>query len=191
MDGRFVPNISFGIPVIEAIRSQSSLFLDLHLMIVEPEKWIQTFATIGVDSITVHQEATIHLHRTLEAIKAKGLKTGVAINPGTPVASLADVFELIDMVCLMSVNPGFGGQHFISHTYNKVLQVQKLKAEYNPACLIQIDGGVDHNNVEDLVNAGANVLVAGNSIFKQTNAAESFQFLDFIAQKTSSIPTNS
>ena len=187
MDGRFVPNISFGIPVIEAIRQQSDLFLDLHLMVVEPEKWISVFSSIGANSITIHQEACLHLHRTLESIKNEGIKTGVALNPATPVAVLADVIELIDVVCLMSVNPGFGGQHFISHTFKKVEQLKALIATNNSPCLIEIDGGVDDSNVEALVAAGGNVLVAGNSIFRNDNIATAFHNLKNLAH---GVPTN-
>lgn len=172
MDGEFVPNISFGIPVIEAIKKHAKKTLDVHLMIIRPERYITTFKNAGADILTVHYEACKHLHRTLQEIKAAGMKAGVALNPHTSVNVLEEVITDIDMVCIMSVNPGFGGQKFIEHTYDKV---RKLKALINKAgseTLIEIDGGVGTANYKKLVEAGADVLVAGSSVFAAKNPIE-------------------
>jgi len=172
MDGEFVPNISFGIPVIEAIKKHAKKTLDVHLMIIRPERYINTFKNAGADILTVHYEACPHLHRTLQEIKAAGMKAGVALNPHTSVNVLEEVITDIDMVCIMSVNPGFGGQKFIEHTYDKV---RKLKALINKAgseTLIEIDGGVGTANYKKLVEAGADVLVAGSSVFAAKNPIE-------------------
>ncbi|TPV35729.1 ribulose-phosphate 3-epimerase [Paucihalobacter ruber] len=166
MDGVFVPNISFGMPVLEAMARHTKKPLDVHLMIVDPDRYIQTFADLGSAILTVHYEACTHLHRTLQAIKAAGMKAGVALNPHTSVALLEDVINDIDLVCVMSVNPGFGGQSFIENTYQKVAQLKALIHKKQAATLIEIDGGVTSNNAQQLVKAGADVLVAGSFVFK-------------------------
>ncbi len=169
MDGVFVPNISFGMPVLEAISKHAKKTIDVHLMIVEPDRYIKTFASLGANILTVHYEACTHLHRTLQAIKAEGMKAGVAINPHTNVALLEDVINDIDLVCMMSVNPGFGGQSFIENTYAKIKKLKEIITRNNAATLIEIDGGVTDKNALQLVNAGADVLVAGNFVFKAEN----------------------
>jgi ribulose-phosphate 3-epimerase len=169
MDGVFVPNISFGMPVIKSMAKHTTKPLDVHLMIVEPDRYIQTFADLGADVLTVHAEACTHLHRSLQSIKAAGMKTGVALNPHTPVASLSQVIADIDLVCLMSVNPGFGGQSFIEATYEKVRELQTLIDENRSSTLIEIDGGVTDQNASKLVEAGADVLVAGSYLFSATD----------------------
>lgn len=166
MDGRFVPNISFGFPIMKAIQTCSTKLLDVHLMIVEPEKYIKQFANFGANIITVHYEACPHLHRTVQQIKDKECKAGVALNPHTNVAVLNDVLPMLDLVCLMSVNPGFGGQSFIKNTYNKIHQLKLMAQKLQPNLLIEIDGGVSLENAEQLLKAGANVLVAGSAVFK-------------------------
>jgi ribulose-phosphate 3-epimerase len=165
MDGVFVPNISFGMPVISAIKKHAKKTMDVHLMIVNPDQYISTFKNIGADILTVHYEACTHLHRTLQAIKAEGMKAGVALNPHTPVSVLEDVIKDIDMVCIMSVNPGFGGQSFIENTYKKVQQLKNLIDFTEADTLIEIDGGVTDKNANLLVEAGADVLVAGSYVF--------------------------
>jgi ribulose-phosphate 3-epimerase len=169
MDGRFVPNISFGFPVMKAVKKHAAKPLDVHLMIVEPEKYIKDFADAGAYSITVHYEVSPNLHRTVQAIKELGCKACVAINPHTPVAFLEDIIADLDMVLIMSVNPGFGAQKFIQHTYKKLADISVLKAKYNPGLLVEVDGGVDPSNARKLFDAGANVLVAGNSVFSATD----------------------
>ncbi len=169
MDGVFVPNISFGMPVLAAINKHAKKTIDVHLMIVDPDRYIETFKNLGADILTVHYEACTHLHRSLQAIKAAGMKAGVAINPHTNVALLEDVINDIDLVCIMSVNPGFGGQSFIENTYKKVQQLKEIIVKNNAATLIEIDGGVTDKNAADLVKAGADVLVAGSFVF---NAAD-------------------
>ncbi|RYY34727.1 MAG: ribulose-phosphate 3-epimerase [Sphingobacteriaceae bacterium] len=169
MDGVFVPNISFGFPVIKAVQQHATKPLDVHLMIVDPDRYLADFAKAGAANITVHYEACNHLHRTLQAIKGLGCKAGVALNPHTPVTVLEDIITDLDMVIIMSVNPGFGGQKFIANTYKKVKQLRLLAQYQNPNLLIEIDGGVDDSNVAQLVDAGANVLVAGNSVFSSAN----------------------
>lgn len=169
MDGRFVPNISFGFPVLEAVKKHAVKPLDVHLMIVEPEKYLADFCKAGANLLTVHYEACSHLHRTVFAIKELGMKAGVALNPHTPVALLQDIIANIDLVCLMSVNPGFGGQKFIAHTMVKIRQLRQIIQETQSAALIEIDGGVDAANCRALVKAGADVLVAGSSVFKSGN----------------------
>jgi ribulose-phosphate 3-epimerase len=166
MDGVFVPNISFGMPVLEAITKHAKKTIDVHLMIVDPDRYIKTFKNLGADILTVHYEACTHLHRTLQAIKAEGMKAGVALNPHTNVSLLEDVIKDIDMVCIMSVNPGFGGQSFIENTYKKVAQLKELIVRNNASTLIEIDGGVTNKNAAELVRAGADALVAGNYVFK-------------------------
>ena len=177
MDGVFVPNISFGMPVIKAMARHTKKILDVHLMIVDPDRYIQTFADLGADILTVHAEACTHLHRTVQAIKATGMKAGVALNPHTPVATLEDIISELDLVCVMSVNPGFGGQKFIENTYDKVQQLTKLIQQHNANVWIEIDGGVPSENAAQLVSAGANVLVAGSFVFSSQNPKETIQRL--------------
>ena len=169
MDGVFVPNISFGMPVIKSMAKHTSKPLDVHLMIVEPDRYIQTFADLGASVLTVHAEACTHLHRSLQSIKAKGMKAGVALNPHTPVASLSHIIADIDLVCLMSVNPGFGGQSFIEVTYEKIRELRTLIDENKANTLIEIDGGVTDQNASQLVAEGADVLVAGSYIFSASD----------------------
>lgn len=169
MDGVFVPNISFGMPVLDAINKHAKKTIDVHLMIVDPDRYIATFKKLGADVLTVHYEACTHLHRTLQAIKAEGMKAGVALNPHTNVALLEDVINDIDLVCIMSVNPGFGGQSFIEKTYDKVAQLAEIIRRNKAHTLIEIDGGVTNKNAKKLVDAGANVLVAGSYVFGAKN----------------------
>ena len=172
MDGVFVPNISFGMPVLEAITKHASKTIDVHLMIIDPDRYIQSFADLGANILTVHYEACNHLHRTLQAIKAAGMKAGVAINPHTNIDLLEDVINDIDLVCVMSVNPGFGGQSFIENTFDKVARLKKLIITKNASTLIEIDGGVTNKNAAQLVAVGADVLVAGNFVFKAENPTQ-------------------
>lgn len=165
MDGVFVPNISFGMPVLDAINKHAKKTIDVHLMIVDPDRYIATFKKLGADVLTVHYEACTHLHRTLQAIKAEGMKAGVALNPHTSVDLLEDVIQDIDLVCIMSVNPGFGGQSFIENTYAKVEKLKALINKKNTATIIEIDGGVTNKNAKQLVDAGADILVAGSYVF--------------------------
>ena len=166
MDGVFVPNISFGMPVLEAISKHAQKPLDVHLMIVDPDRYIRTFASLNASVLTVHYEACTHLHRTVQAIKAEGMKAGVALNPHTPVSVLEDIISDIDLVCIMSVTPGFGGQSFIENTFDKVSRLKKLIEQKNSDAMIEIDGGVTDKNAKQLSTAGADVLVAGNFVFK-------------------------
>lgn len=177
MDGVFVPNISFGMPVLKAINKHATKTIDVHLMIVDPDRYIQTFADLGANVLTVHYEACTHLHRTLQAIKAAGMKAGVALNPHTNINLLEDVIQDIDLVCIMSVNPGFGGQSFIENTYNKIKKLKALITEKGAATEIEIDGGVNDKNAKALVNAGADVLVAGSFVFKSENPTETIKNL--------------
>lgn len=172
MDGRFVPNISFGFPVIEAVRPFTKKPFDVHLMIVEPEKYLERFRDAGADILTVHFEACDHLHRTIHAIRELGMKAGVAINPHTPPGHLAYVLPDVDLVCVMSVNPGYGGQKFIPQTYEKVQALKHLIQETQSKALIEIDGGVTLDNAAQLLRAGADVLVAGNTVFSASDPAE-------------------
>ncbi|MDB9775200.1 ribulose-phosphate 3-epimerase [Vicingaceae bacterium] len=169
MDGVFVPNISFGLPVIKAIKKHATKTFDVHLMIVEPDKYIKDFKAAGADILTVHYEACPHLHRTIQAIKAEGMKAGVALNPHTPINLLEDIIQDIDLVCLMSVNPGFGGQSFIENTYDKIKALKALITKKNSSALIEIDGGVSDKNAAELVACGADVLVAGSYVFGSKN----------------------
>jgi ribulose-phosphate 3-epimerase len=169
MDGVFVPNISFGMPVMDAIARHAKKPLDVHLMIVDPDRYIQRFADLGADVLTVHVEACTHLHRTLQAIRAAGMKAGVALNPHTPVSSVSEVLEDLDLVCLMSVNPGFGGQKFIQRTYDKTRQLRAMMDAAGVEAHIEIDGGVNEQNASALYEAGATVLVAGSSTFNAEN----------------------
>ena len=165
MDGHFVPNISFGFPIIEQIRKKAEKPLDVHLMITEPDRYIERFKSAGADILTVHVETCNHLHRTVQSIKALGMKAGVSLNPHTPVSSLTDILNEIDMVLIMSVNPGFGGQKFIGNTYDKIRKLKNLILESGLQTLIEVDGGVDNTNAQKLVEAGTDVLVAGSFIF--------------------------
>ena len=169
MDGVFVPNISFGMPVIKSINMIAQKTMDIHLMIIEPDRYISNFKELGADILTVHLEACNHLHRTIHKIKEEGMIAGVAINPHTPVNSLNDVIKDIDLVCLMSVNPGFGGQSFIENTYNKITDLKKLIDKKESKAEIQIDGGVSTSNARKLIDCGADVLVAGSFVFKSDN----------------------
>lgn len=181
MDGIFVPNISFGMPVLQAIAKHAKKTIDVHLMIVDPDRYIKTFAELGSHVLTVHYEACTHLHRTLQAIKSEGMKAGVALNPHTNINVLEDTINDIDLVCLMSVNPGFGGQSFIENTYNKVEQLKALIQRKGASTLIEIDGGVTDKNAKTLTKAGADVLVAGSYVFKSNNQIETIKNLRAIA----------
>src|SRR5215207_10060226 len=166
MDGRFVPNISFGLPVIEQIRKAAKKPCDVHLMILEPERYAEAFKQAGADILSVHLEACTHLHRNIQQIKSLGMQAGVAINPHTPISLLADILGDIDLVCMMSVNPGFGGQKFIPHTLNKIRELRKMIDDNKLSVKIEIDGGVTLENAKTIIEAGADVLVAGNTVFK-------------------------
>ena len=180
MDGVFVPNISFGMPVLRDIAKHAKKTIDVHLMIVNPDQYIQTFADLGANILTVHYEACTHLHRTLQAIKAAGMKAGVALNPHTNIALLEDTIEDIDLVCLMSVNPGFGGQSFIENTYHKVASLKDLIEERGCDTKIEIDGGVTNKNAKQLAEAGADVLVAGSYVFKSDNPVATIKDLKML-----------
>lgn len=172
MDGVFVPNISFGMPVVKAVHKHAKKPLDVHLMIVDPDKYIKDFKACGAEVLTVHYEACTHLHRTLQAIRAEGMLAGVAINPHTPVSSLLDILGDVDLVLLMSVNPGFGGQSFIENTFAKLQQLKAMREERHLSFIIEIDGGINDSNAAKLVHAGADVLVAGNYVFASNNPLE-------------------
>lgn len=182
MDGVFVPNISFGFPVMKTLQAKATKPLDVHLMIVDPDRYTQAFADAGAHVLTVHAEACTHLHRSLSNIRNHNMKAGVAINPHTPVESLREVLYLCDLVCVMSVNPGFGGQSFIEHTYAKVKALKKMIVEAGTATLIEIDGGVSLSNAKALLDAGADVLVAGNTVFGSRNPSQTILDLSLIAQ---------
>lgn len=169
MDGRFVPNISYGLPVIEQIRKTTKKVCDVHLMILEPEKYAEAFKNAGADILTVHIEACVHLHRNLQQIKSLGMKAGVALNPHTPVSFLQDVIQDIDMVLIMSVNPGFGGQSFIPHTLEKLQQLRRMVDEKKLPTIIEVDGGITLDNAASIVQAGATALVAGSTVFKSAD----------------------
>ena len=177
MDGVFVPNISLGIPVIQAIKRHAQKPLDVHLMIVQPERYIKEFRDAGADHLSVHLEACTHLHRTLQEIRKQGMKAGVAINPHTSVSLLEDVLPLTDIVCMMSVNPGFGGQKFIEGTYKKIKDLKSLILKTGSSTLIEIDGGVDLKNAPLLLKSGADVLVAGNTVFSSEHPQETMALL--------------
>ncbi|MGB0896142.1 MAG: ribulose-phosphate 3-epimerase [Flavobacteriaceae bacterium] len=181
MDGVFVPNISFGMPVLQAISKHANKTIDTHLMIVDPDRYIQTFADLGTDVLTVHYEACTHLHRTLQAIKSAGMQAGVALNPHTNINVLEDTINDIDLVCIMSVNPGFGGQSFIENTYNKVKQLKALITRKGASTKIEIDGGVTDQNAKQLVEAGADVLVAGSFVFKSEDQKSTIKNLKQLA----------
>ena len=177
MDGVFVPNISFGMPVLRDIKKHAKKTLDVHLMIVNPDQYIETFASLGADILTVHYEACTHMHRTVQAIKATGMKAGIALNPHSSINLLKDIIRDIDLVCLMSVNPGFGGQSFIENTYNKIKELKELIQSSESSCQIEIDGGVTNKNAKKLVEAGANILVAGSYVFKSSNPSKTISKL--------------
>ena len=177
MDGRFVPNISFGFPVMKTIQQHAKKFVDVHLMIVEPEKYVEEFINMGADLVSVHYEACVHLHRTINLIQEKGAKAGVVLNPSTPVLMLEDIIADVDLVLLMSVNPGFGGQKFIENTYKKIAETKDLILSNNSTALIQIDGGVNLDNAAKLFEAGADVLVAGNAVFSSENPERTIELL--------------
>ena len=177
MDGVFVPNISFGMPVLRDIKKHAKKTLDVHLMIVNPDQYIETFASIGADILTIHYEACTHMHRTIQAIKSTGMKAGIALNPHSSVNQLKDIIKDIDLVCLMSVNPGFGGQSFIENTYNKIKELNELIQSSESSCQIEIDGGVTNENAKKLVEAGANILVAGSYVFKSSNPTDTISKL--------------
>ena len=177
MDGVFVPNISFGMPVLRDIKKHAKKTLDVHLMIVNPDQYIETFASLGADILTVHYEACTHIHRTIQAIKSTGMKAGIALNPHSSVNQLKDIIKDIDLVCLMSVNPGFGGQSFIENTYNKIKELKELIQSSESSCQIEIDGGVTNKNAKKLVEAGANILVAGSYVFKSSKPSKTISKL--------------
>lgn len=177
MDGVFVPNISFGFPVVKAVKKHAQKPLDVHLMITDPDRYLSEFKQAGADILTVHLEACTHLHRTISAIKELGMKAGVALNPHTPVTLLQDIIADIDLVCLMSVNPGFGGQKFIENTYHKVSALKELIGQKQSKALIEIDGGVNQDNAPKLIQAGADVLVAGNFVFGSSNPLQTIASL--------------
>ena len=180
MDGRFVPNITFGMPVIAQMKKKAKKTLDVHLMIVEPEKYFEDFAKAGADILSVHIEASNHLHRSLQVIKSLGMKAGVAINPHTPVSLLADTINDTDVVCMMSVNPGFGGQKVIANTLRKIQELKAIINERGASTLIEIDGGVTLNNAGELLRAGADVLVAGNTVFSSPDPIDTIKKLKAI-----------
>ncbi|MBH1959791.1 MAG: ribulose-phosphate 3-epimerase [Flavobacteriia bacterium] len=177
MDGRFVPNISFGFPVMKTVQQYAKKFVDVHLMIVEPEKYIEEFINMGADLVSVHYEACTHLHRTIGMIQDKGAKAGVVLNPSTPVLMLEDIIADVDLVLLMSVNPGFGGQKFIENTYKKIAETKDLILSNNSTALIEVDGGVNLENAAKLFDAGADVLVAGNAVFSSESPERTIELL--------------
>lgn len=189
MDGRFVPNISFGIPIIEHVRKATKKLCDVHLMILEPERYAEAFKAAGADVLSVHIEACTHLHRNIQQIKSLSMQAGVAINPHTPVSLLQDVLGDIDLVCIMSVNPGFGGQKFIPNTLNKIRELRRMIDDHKLDVKIEIDGGVTLENAKEIINAGADVLVAGNTVFKSKDPKETIAQLRNIGLHPASPPT--
>lgn len=185
MDGRFVPNLSYGMPIVEAAAKICNKILDVHLMIVQPEKYVEKFAELGAQCISVHIEACPHLHRNIQQIKSLGVKAGVALNPHTPIETLEDLIEDLDFVCLMSVNPGFGGQKFIYRTLDKVSRLKSMIRTRNAETLIEVDGGVGLQNAEALVKSGADILVAGSSVFQAKNPKETIRRLKMTLENTS------
>lgn len=180
MDGVFVPNISFGTPIMNVLKENAKKTLDVHLMIINPDDYLEKFSQLGADILTVHFEACPHLHRTVQKIKDLNLKAGVAINPHTPVSFLKSIISDIDLVCIMSVNPGFGGQSFIKNTFNKVKELRNLINDHNSNAIIEVDGGVNSNNAKKLIECGANVLVAGSFVFKSENPSNTISELSSI-----------
>ncbi|MFZ9743371.1 MAG: ribulose-phosphate 3-epimerase [Chitinophagaceae bacterium] len=177
MDGRFVPNISFGLPIISAVRKATTKICDVHLMIEEPEKFTQAFKDAGADILTVHVEACNHLHRNIQQIKSLGMKAGVAINPHTPLESIQEIIVDADLICVMSVNPGFGGQQFIESTLTKIERLKQMILSSNASTLIEVDGGVTLDNAKAIINAGADVLVAGNTVFNAAVPSDAIKML--------------
>ena len=177
MDGRFVPNISFGFPIMKTIKEHSKKINDVHLMIVEPEKYVEEFINQGADYVSVHYEACVHLHRTVKLIQSKGAKAGVVLNPSTPISVLEDIIKEVDLVLLMSVNPGFGGQKFIENTYNKIARLKELILSKDASALIQVDGGVNVENAPRLFDAGADCLVAGNAVFSSEDPMKTMELM--------------
>jgi ribulose-phosphate 3-epimerase len=177
MDGLFVPNISFGMPVVATIQKHAQKPLDVHLMIIDPDRYIETFQKLGAEVLTVHYEACNHLHRSIQKIKSCGMKAGVALNPHTPINHLRDIIQDVNLVCLMSVNPGFGGQSFIENTFIKTMELKQLIKENHSDCLIEIDGGVTNQNAAQLISNGADVLVAGSHVFKSDDPLEKIKTL--------------
>ena len=180
MDGVFVPNISFGTPIMKVLKKNAKKTLDVHLMIVNPDNYLESFAELGADILTVHYEACTHLHRTVQRVKDLKMKAGVAINPHTPITSLKSIIKEIDLVCIMSVNPGFGGQSFIEGTYSKIEELKSLIKEQSSKAIIEIDGGVNSENAKKLIDCGANALVAGSFVFKSKNPTETISELSFL-----------
>lgn len=177
MDGAFVPNITIGAPVVKALRDKSDKLFDVHLMVENPTRFIDDFVEAGSDLITIHYEAEVHIDRAIQYIKSKGVKVGLALNPGTPVSLIKDLIPQLDMVLIMSVNPGFGGQKFISYSIDKIKEVNELKKKFNPELMIQVDGGVGANNIGGIVEAGATVVVAGSAVFKDNKIEENIKLL--------------
>ncbi len=181
MDGVFVPNISFGPPVIKHIKKSANKPLDVHLMIIDPDRYFGVFKEVGAEIITVHYEACTHLHRSITSLKSMGIKAGVVLNPHSSVSLLENIIEEVDLVLLMSVNPGFGGQKFIENTYKKIHQLKEMIIKLNPQCLIEVDGGVDISNAQKLYKAGADVLVAGNSVFGSDDPMKAIDMMSYKA----------
>lgn len=177
MDGQFVPNITLGAPIVRALRNRTDKVFDVHLMVEEPSRFIEDFVAAGADIITIHYEAEVHIDRVIQLIKSKGVKVGIALNPGTPTSLVKDLIKEIDMVLIMSVNPGFGGQKFISYSLDKIKEINELKNKYNKELLIQVDGGVGNENISEVVNAGATVVVAGSAVFKDNKVEENIKKL--------------
>lgn len=177
MDGMFVPNISFGVPIMKSVRKLTNMPFDVHLMIEEPGRYVEQFAKAGADIITVHYEADRHVDRTINYIKSLGVKAAVALNPGTPVSLIKDLISSLDMVLIMSVNPGFGGQKYINYSLDKIKEVKALSEKYNPNLLIEVDGGINKDNIKEVVEAGANVIVAGSSVFKNGEVEKNIKLL--------------
>ena len=182
MDGSFVPNISFGMPVIKSIRSHTDRIFDVHLMIEEPQRDVKEFRAAGADILTVHAEATRHLDRTINAVREEGMRVGVALNPATPVSTISNVLPIVDMVLLMSVNPGFGGQHYISYVTDKIMELRQMSDILNPSLDIEVDGGINTENVGTILEAGANVIVAGSSVFTGDPEKNIKQFLNIFSE---------
>ena len=177
MDGAFVPNITIGAPVVKALRDKSDKVFDVHLMVQNPTRFIDDFVDAGSDLITIHYESEVHIDRAIQYIKSKGVKAGLALNPGTPVCLIKDLIPQLDMVLIMSVNPGFGGQKFIDYSLEKIREVNELKEKYNKDLMIQVDGGVGANNIKEIVKAGATVVVAGSAVFKDDKVEENIKLL--------------
>lgn len=177
MDGAFVPNITIGAPVVKALRDKSDKVFDVHLMVENPTRFIDDFVEAGSDLITIHYESEVHIDRAIQYVKSKGVKVGLALNPGTPVCLIKDLIPQLDMVLIMSVNPGFGGQKFIDYSLEKIREVNELKKKYNNALMIQVDGGVGVNNIKEIVEAGATVVVAGSAVFKDNKIEENIKLL--------------